>query len=78
MHGSRGSVRDACSIVVEGQDEQGGKLQRELVMTAGCDRILRLYDSSVKYKMMHEVAHVYLKQRLNSLWLPQDLSGLRL
>lgn len=78
LQGSRGSVRDACSILVHGENKNGEKLQRELIVTAGCDRMLRLFDPSINFRRQNEIAHIYLKQRLNSLWIPRELSSVNL
>ena len=50
MLGSKGSVRDAAVLVVQGLNEEDVVLRRELLLTAGCDRHLRVYDASITYK----------------------------
>lgn len=45
MLGSRGSVRDAAVLVVQGVNDRDEVLRRELLLTVGCDRHLRLYDA---------------------------------
>lgn len=70
MLGSRGSVRDAAVLVVQGVNDEDQVLRRELVLTAGCDRHLRLYDAGISFKRGQELASLYLKQRLSSLHIP--------
>lgn len=70
MLGSRGSVRDAALLVVQGVNERDEILRRELLVTAGCDRHLRLYDAGISFKRGQELACLYLKQRLSSLHIP--------
>lgn len=63
MFGSKGSVRDACLVEVPGLEGS----TTEVVVTAGCDRFLRVFDPYAKFKHQTEIGHVYLKQRLNCI-----------
>lgn len=64
-------MRDAALLVVRGLNEEDEVMQRELLLTAGCDRHLRLYDASITFKRAQEIASLYLKQRLSSLHIPE-------
>ena len=59
--GSKGSIRDASSIKVEND--------KEIVLTVGCDRFLRIFDPDVHLKGGQMVGSCYLKQRLNGILL---------
>lgn len=41
MPGAKGSVRDATTVLVPGVD---GKDSKELIITCGCDRFVRIFD----------------------------------
>jgi len=43
MPGAKGSVRDAITVLAPGID---GKDSKEIVITCGCDRFVRIYDPS--------------------------------
>lgn len=64
MPGAKGSVRDATTKLVPGVD---GKRSQELIITAGCDRFVRIYDPLERFAHQTQIGTVYLKQRLNSL-----------
>jgi hypothetical protein len=62
MAGAKGSVRDFTTIVVPALEGD-----QEMVMTVGCDRFLRIFDPTARFKHQTEIGHIYLKQRLNSM-----------
>lgn len=53
MLGAKGSVRDADVVQVGNQ--------KEVVLTVGCDRFLRVFDPTVRIKRQSELCHLYLK-----------------
>lgn len=63
MPGAKGSVRDAHLISTPGI----GLEKRELVVTCGCDRYLRIYSPMERFQHLAQVGSIYLKQRLNCL-----------
>lgn len=57
--GNRGSVRAlTCFVGVNGQ---------EYVVSAGCDRHVRVFESECEMQKTSEVAHCYVKQKVNSI-----------
>lgn len=60
--GNKGSIRDMNSFISP-VDEQ------EYVVTAGCDRNLRVFKVNTELQKETEVGHCYLKQKLNCLVL---------
>ena len=61
-------MRDASVLFLRDSNEANQEIQKELLLTIGCDRFLRVYDTSVKFKRQYEIGSLYLKQRLTSLY----------
>jgi len=56
--GNKGSVRDILTFTSEDQ---------EFVMTASCDRHVRVFRVQSELQKEGEISHAYLKQKLNCL-----------
>ena len=57
--GNRGSARAIDTVVgVNGQ---------EYVVAAGCDRHVRIFDPNCELQKNSEIAHAYVKQKVNSV-----------
>ncbi len=63
--GNKGTVR-ALSTFVSTKDNQ------EYVVSAGCDRHVRIFDPNCEYQKFSEVSHCYLKQKLNSILISEN------
>ena len=57
--GNRGSIRALATV--------GSPASGEYVVTGGCDRHVRLFDPLCDMQKNSEVAHVYVKQKVNSI-----------
>lgn len=56
--GNRGSVR-ALACFVQGENEY--------VLSGGCDRHIRVFDPKCEMQRSSEIAHAYVKQKVNSI-----------
>lgn len=60
--GSRGSIRALAALVVDSD-----KGPQEYLLSGGCDRHVRVFDPNCDIQKNSEVAHCYVKQKVNSI-----------
>ena len=58
MPGAKGSVRDALTVLAPGID---GADSKEVLITCGCDRFVRIYDPAQRHQHQVEIGQIYLK-----------------